>query len=243
MGDESNPTYMAADKNQVVEELTRPIVKLLLALIALFILRFIVTSLPGLGTEIPGAPITFATLAGGIITLVMVGIILNFGREIDPRIERAISGPEEVVSDFGTITKFLVFLIAIIIAYDGLASLALPFLVPDPGVWVYDVIFLLGALVPTVIIAQRMFENLEAMTDLLTQQVKSATVNEVECHECGETVRSSLDFCPGCGTEVSADAEPEPVEEEIENVCPDCGSDVDSSASFCGSCGTAVSSD
>lgn len=233
---------MTADKNQVVEELTRPIVKLILALIALFVLRFIITNLPGLGTEIPGTPIAFSTLAGGVITLVMVGIILNFGREIEPRIERAVNGPREVVEDMATIAKFLVFLVGIIIAYDGLSSLVLPFLVPDPGTWAYDVLFLLGALIPTIIIAQRMFENLEAMTDLLTQQVKSATVRETECNDCGETVRASLDFCPNCGNEVES-ATTDEIIEETEHVCPDCGSDVDAAAAFCGSCGTSVSSD
>lgn len=233
---------MTADKNQVVEELTRPVVKLFLALIALFVLRFIVTNLPGLGTEIPGAPVSFSTLAGGVITLVMVGIILNFGREIEPRIGRAVSGPADVVEDMATIAKFLVFLVSIIIAYGGLESLVLPFLIPDPGSWAYDVVFLLGALIPTVIIAQRMFENLEAMTDLLTKQVKSATVRETDCGDCGETVRSSLDFCPSCGNEIESES-PEPAGNDVETVCPDCGSDVDSSAAFCGSCGTAVASD
>lgn len=231
---------MAADKNEVVEELTRPIVKLLLALIGLFIFRFIITNLPGLGSDIPGTPITFATLAGGIISIVMVAIIANFGREIEPRMRRAISGPADVVNDMATIVKFLIFLLAIIVAYQGLASLAVPFLVPDPGVWVYDVVFLLGALVPTVIIAQRMFENLDDLTDLLTQQVKSATVQQSECGDCGETVRASLDFCPNCGGELDEGEEQE-TPNEATNTCYECGSDLDSTADFCGSCGAEVS--
>lgn len=232
---------MAADRDEVVEELTRPIVKLLLALIGLFILRFIITSLPGLGSDVPGTPITFSTLAAGIITIVMVGIIINFGREIEPRIQRAISGPTDVIDDMSDIVKYIVFLFGIIVAYDGLSSLIIPFLIPDPGIWVYDIIFLLMASIPTVIIAQRMFSNLDDLTDLLTKQVKSATVQETECANCSETVRASLDFCPNCGEEVEEDAEPKA--EHSEGVCPSCDSDIDQSAAFCGSCGSPISGD
>lgn len=230
---------MSAEKEDVVEELTRPVVKLLLSLIGLFVLRFIITNLPGLGSKIPGTPVTFSTLAGGIITIVMVAIIINFGREIEPRIRNVINGPVEVVADMAIITKLLIYLIAIIIAYDGLSSVALPFLVPDPGAWVYDVIFLLGALVPTVIIAQRMFGNLDELTNLFTQQIKSATVQQSECNECGESVRASLEFCPNCGNDLDDETEQQP-ETATMTKCHECGSDLDEEADFCGSCGTEV---
>lgn len=232
---------MAAEKEEVVEELTRPVVKLLLSLIGLFVLRFIITSLPGLGSDVPSTPITFATLAAGIITVVMVSIIINFGREIEPRLQGVINGPVEVITDMATIVKMAIYLFAIIIAYEGLSSLALPFLVPDPGPWVYDIVFLLGALVPTVIIGQLMFGNLDELTDLLTQQVKSATVQQSECSECGESVRGSLEFCPNCGNELDDEIEQQP-ETTTLNTCQECGSDLDDGAEFCGSCGAKVPS-
>lgn len=232
---------MGADTNEVVEELTRPVIKLLLALIGLFILRFIVNNLPGLGTQIPGTGVTATAALAAVITLAMVGILVNFGIEIEPRLKRALSGPQEVITDMAEIVKFLVFLVAIIVAYDGLAAVAVPFLLPDL-VWVYDVVFLLIALVPTALVAQRMFANLDDLTDLLTKQVKSATVEDVECPGCGETVRSSLDYCPSCGTEVPTPEPAEPGDVGLE-ACPDCGSEVDPTADFCGSCGTAVPAD
>jgi hypothetical protein len=230
---------MAAQKEEFVEELTKPVVKLLLSLIGLFVLRFIITNLPGLGSDVPSTPVTFATLAGGIITVVMVSIIINFGREIEPRLKSVLSGPVEVVNDMSIISKMLIYLLAIIIAYEGLTSLAIPFLVPDPGTWAYDIVFLLGALVPTVIIAQRMFGNLDNLTDLITQQVKSATVQQSECSECGESVRASLEFCPKCGNELDDETARQP-ETTSMNKCHECGSDLDDGAEFCGSCGTEV---
>lgn len=235
---------MSSSKEDVIEELTRPIIKLVLALVGLFVLRFIITNLPGLDTSIPETPITFATVAGGIITLVMVGIVVNFGREIEPRMVRAIRGPEDVVTALAQATKFVIVLIAIILAYDGVDAMVVPFLVPDPGRWVYDALFLLVALLPTVIIARAIFDNLDEMTDLLTEQVKSATVDQVDCPDCGESVRSSLDFCPSCGEDL-ADVEVQEDDDDDgpESLCPDCGADVDESAAFCGSCGAGIGAD
>lgn len=232
---------MATDTNEVVEELTRPVIKLVLALVALFILQIIVNNLPGLNTVIPGTNIPASAGIVALITLAIVGILVNFGVEIEPRLQRALSGPQDVINDLATIVKFLVFLVAIVVAYSGLAGVIVPFLIPDPGPGVYDIGFLLLALVPTIVVAHRMFTNLDDLTDLLTQQVKSATVREVECPECGESVRTTQDFCPSCGTEVP-DAE-EAGGEPTVNTCPDCGSDVDPSADFCGSCGAEIAAD
>lgn len=237
MAGEQPTTVTPGDKETIVEELTRPIIKLILALIGLLVIRFIVTRLPGLDTSIPETPITFAVLAGGIITLIMSVIIANFGREIEPRLNRAIAAPVSVANDMASIVKQFAFLVAVIVAYNGLDSLLLPFLVPDPGAWTYDIGFLLLALVPTGIIAQRMFRNLEEITDMLTEQVKTATVNEVECADCGEVVRASLEYCPNCGSEVDQESGQQPSQSRG-SICPNCEADVDPGATFCGNCGT-----
>ncbi|MFC6722402.1 double zinc ribbon domain-containing protein [Halovalidus salilacus] len=231
-----------SEPDRVVEELTRPVVKLLLALIGLFVLRFIVVRLPGLETQIPGGTaITFATLAAAVITLVMIAIIVNFGRELEPRLNRVLSGPAEVVSDMSEAVKQIVFLVAIFIAYDGMTGVALPFLIPDPGPWVYDIFFLLVALVPTVIIAQRIFGNIDEITDILTQQVKSVTVDKTTCPSCSASVRASLDFCPECGETLPDQKKAvEHDEDSSVSICPECSADVEETAAFCGSCGTEI---
>lgn len=228
---------MAADKNNVVEELTRPVIKLIVALTGLLVLRFIIIRLPGLGTEVPEVGITISALAGAIITVIMVAIIVNFGREIEPRLQRTLAGPEQLRADLAMIGKHLTFLLAIIVAYNGLDALLVPLLLPDPGPWAYDIVFLLVALIPTVVIAQRMFTNLDDITDLLTEQVKSATASEVQCTNCDETIRATLDFCPHCGSAVESGAGPGS-NAAGSSVCPECEADVDPDAAFCGSCGS-----
>jgi len=90
---------------------------------------------------------------------------------------------------------------------------------------------------PSAVVAIRMFETLDELTDVLTNQVKSATVSTVECPGCSEEVSSSLEFCPSCGTELPVAPEPEPVDDPT---CGDCGADLDPTADFCGSCGSAA---
>ncbi|WP_169924396.1 zinc ribbon domain-containing protein [Natrinema ejinorense] len=228
-----------SETDEVIDELTRPIVKLLVALVGLFVLRFIAVNLPGVETQIPGLTrVTFGALAGAIISLVMVGIIVSFAREIEPRLNRVLSGPDHIVMDISEAVKYALFLAGILIAYNGLEGVIVPFLIPDPGPWVYDVVFLAMALAPTILIAQRIYRNIEEITDIITRQVKSATTIDVTCPSCSESVRANLEFCPECGDELPDRGSN--VDAAATATCPDCGSDVRSGVSFCGSCGSNV---
>lgn len=224
-------------KDDAVEELTRPVIKLLIGLIGLWILRFIVARLPGVDTRIPETPIVVGHVAFAVITLIMVGIIVNFGREIEPRLNAVLKGPTDVIQDISESVKYIAYILAIVLAYDGLDDVVVPFLFPDPGRIVYDVAFLLAALVPTVIVALRIFSNVDEITDVLTQEVKSATVDQADCPSCTETIRTSQDFCPSCGEDVSDLG----ASDGALSACPECESDVQPGMEFCGSCGSQIS--
>lgn len=190
-----------SDTDKIVEEVTRPVVKLLVAVIGLKIFESIVVKLPGLGTSIPETPISFVNVAVAIIALVMSGILVNFGREVEPRLNRALAGPDDIVSDLAGLVKYMAFLAAIIVVHGGLRGIVVPFIVDDP--WLYNVSFLLIALGPTAIIAQRIFGNIETITDIITEQVKSVTVDRIICPSCSESVQANLESCPECGDEIT----------------------------------------
>lgn len=229
---------MASENSEYVEELSRPVVKLIISIGGLFVVRFVANRLPGTNTGIGNTGLEIGAIIAGVITLAMVGIIVNFGRDFSPRMERALSGPDTVRAAAGDIVKHLAFVVAIIVAYDGLQAAILPFLFPDPGRTGYDIAFLLLALIPTAVIAHRIYVNIDAFTDLTTRKVKDVASSKVRCGGCDEQFRSTLEFCPHCGTAAAEQGERDatPVEPE----CPDCGADVDPGASFCGSCGTQV---
>lgn len=221
-------------KEDVVEELTRPVVKLLVTLVGLFVLEFIVLRLPGVGTVIPELGATVGGIAEAVITLAMVAVLVNFGREIEPRLNRILEGPTEVVQDIAESVKYVVYIFAIVLAYRGL-WVVVPILRLDS--LIYDLAFLLLALVPTAIVAVRIYNNVDDITDVLTQQVKSATVDEVACPSCDEQIRASQEFCPNCGEDVTDVAETEAIPSD----CPECDSRVSPDMSFCGNCGSELS--
>lgn len=239
--------------DDAIEELTRPVIKLLVALVGLFILGFIVQRLPGIETRIPGLELPAGLIASAIISLVMAGVVLNFGRDIEPRLRDVLSGPRDVVRDIAEIAKYLTYIFAIILAYDGLRGTVRQFLIvhgeasfdpnagtleAGPAMFAFDIIFLLLALVPTAIVALRIYNNIDEITDVLTQGIKSATVSEVECPSCSESVRASLEYCPNCGEAVPDDAG---TTGPSTSRCPDCNTDVDPGMEFCGSCGSDLS--
>jgi hypothetical protein len=230
-----------ANKEKVVEQLTRPVIKLIIALVALAIVRAIVGRLPGLEeASLPGfdyLPLT--TVVKAAVTLVMVGIVVNFGREIEPRLRNILSGPPNLVDDGARIAKHLLFLLALIIGYGGLEAVGRPIFFIELGMQdvYYDYLFLLIALVPAGIVSVNIYRNLEDITDILTGKVKTATVSTVACPGCGSEVRVSQDFCPDCGEDIDVEPATQQQEDTGPSTCPECGEYVDSNAAFCGSCG------
>lgn len=229
-----------SQSDELIEELSRPVIKLGVALIALYFLRFIVGFLPGLGAlELPATFISLQDIATAAITAVMVAILVKFAMEMEPKLKSVLSGPTDIVADFVDIVKYLVFLIAIVLAYGGFAGIwyGLPLTIP----FLYDLVFFVAAVIPTILIAVKLFTNLDEITDLLTEQVKDAAVDDVTCPGCGETVRASLDFCPDCGEDVTG-VEPTGGQSAA-STCPDCESGVEPDMEFCGSCGAELGGD
>lgn len=230
-----------ANKEKVVEQLTRPVIKLVIALIALAILRAIVGRLPGLDeASMPGfdyLPLT--TVVRSVVVIVMVGIVVNFAREIEPRLRNILSGPPHLVDDGARIAKHLLFLLGLIIAYGGLEGMGRPIFFIELGMEdvYYDYLFLLVALVPAGIISINMYRNLEDITDILTGKVKTATVSTVACPGCRSEVRVSQDFCPDCGESIDVEPATQQQQDTGPSTCPECDEYVDPDAAFCGSCG------
>lgn len=235
-------------QTEVITEFTTPIIKLVLALLGLFVLQFILTNLPGLDTTFPTTTLTVAAVANAIITLIMAVIIVNFAQEVEPRIRHVITGPEEVVHDVANAVKHLVVFVAVLIVYNGLDDVAIPALVPATDAWMYDMLFLGIALIPTIVVGYRIFDNLDDMAELLTSQMRNVTTtSQLTCTKCGESVDDSLEYCPDCGTalqdttgaEAETDGEePLDAEEPVLIACPECEAEIEDTNEFCGHCGT-----
>jgi len=155
------------NRDKLVEELARPFVKLVLALLVLQVLGFVVGLLPGFDNTIASTSVSISGLVGGIFTVIAVYLIANFGRELEPRLKDVMSVGEEL-AETATLIKHIIYLIAVSIAYDGLGGVIIPLM---GNSWMYELAFLVIALVPTSLIILDLYNNFEDITDLATEKL------------------------------------------------------------------------
>lgn len=203
MGDA--PTF--DDRDQIMETLGPPVIKLVLGLVILAAIGVILLNLPGLDTTVPDTDLTLTDVMRSVIVLVAVAVVVNFGREISPRVEGLLDGPAERRSDVADVVEYFVYLVAIVIAYNGLKETVAPIISANPGMWVYDVGFLVLALVPVGLIVHRTFRNLDDVSYAVAEQFNSSADRTVDCPRCGNAVRANAENCPNCGTAFGSTAD------------------------------------
>jgi hypothetical protein len=138
-----------------------------LALLVLQVLGFVVGLLPGFNNTIANTSVTISGLVGGIFTGIAVYLIANFGRELEPRLKDVMSVGEEL-AETATLIKHIIYLIAVSIAYDGLGGVIIPLM---GNSWMYELAFLVIALIPTSLIILDLYNNFEDITDLATEKL------------------------------------------------------------------------
>lgn len=57
------------------------------------------------------------------------------------------------------------------------------------------------------------------------------------CPNCGREVKNGTAFCPGCGTKMAEQPQPDYVAPQAVKTCPECGKELPADAGFCTSCG------
>lgn len=176
LSDAAKEASVDIDRDKIVKELARPFVKLFMALIIIFVLNFVVGLLPGFDNTLGETSVTIASLVSGVFTLVAVLLVGNFGRELEPRLKDVMDVTDEL-AEIATLVKHLIYLVAVTIAYGGLQGVVVPLM---GEAWVYELAFLVLALVPTVLIIYDFYRNFEDFTDLATRKITGLLVSEKE---------------------------------------------------------------
>lgn len=161
------------------EDRLQQVIKLLLVVAGLVLVWGLVTNLPGLDTLVPTTEVTIGAVVGAIVTLALVAALVYVAVHLEVLVAEALSGPGDLVADGASILKYVVLFVAVVVAYDGFAPLVTPTLATAGLAWTYDLLFLVLALVPTVLVVLAMYGNFDpaaaVITDRLTDEDREET--------------------------------------------------------------------
>lgn len=173
-----NSTNRPGIRDAVDESTLRASIRLLLAAVGLVFLLFLVSLLPGLDRLIPQTPVSFAAVVGAVVTLAVVGLLVVLAPMLASLVRVTLAEPKELVEHLASVVLYLVLLVAVLVAHQGLAPAITPFL--GDTAWAYDIAFLLLSLPPLAIITVRLYAALDPATDLLTRKVTGSSAWEPE---------------------------------------------------------------
>lgn len=183
----------------VESETVKNVVKLLLGVGGLVFLLGLASFLPGLERLVPATPITFASLVVALVTLGIVAVLVYVAPQLETLVEQGLDADDAVATHAGAIVKHLVVLLAALVAFQGLSGAFVPFLAQTNSVLIYDLSFLVLALVPTALIAVHLYRGLDPAAELLTAKV-TTTGTAIDADEnvddAGETAESVSDSQP-----------------------------------------------
>lgn len=132
-----------------------PLIRLLAGVIVLVVIQATVLGFPGITQLIPTTTITIASLVVFTLGLVVAGIVLKFGTQVADSLGENYKG-------YKTWTPLLAYLFqmaALLILYTVSKPMVSSFFTGSP--WVYPLLFLLIALVPTIRVVVRTINALE----------------------------------------------------------------------------------
>jgi hypothetical protein len=151
--------------------------KLLIGALAVVGVLAVVTLLPGVDRLVPFAPVTFAAVATAVVALAVAGVLLYAAPKFALLTRLALgesdaagdTRSDRIAENAGGVVYWLVVFGAVLVAYRGLAGVAVPVL--SGAAWAYDAGFLFVALVPVVFLAARLTVAVDPLADAVADRV------------------------------------------------------------------------
>lgn len=147
----------------------RTVTKVLLGAGALLAVAYLLTLLPGIDRLVPRTPVTFAALIGAVATLAVVALLLSAAPKLASLTRMGLDGPADLVENVAGLVYWLVVLAAVLLAHAGLSGALLALF--GGAVWLYDVVFLLLALPPVVVVAARLYALVDPAAEAFADRV------------------------------------------------------------------------
>lgn len=163
-------TSTASDDGSVIgRDRARSIAKLTIAALALVLLAYLVSLLPGIERFVPGTRVSLVAVAGALASLAIATILVYLASRLAAVTRLALDGPPELIEHVASIVHWLVVLAAVLVAHSGLAPVVRPVL--EEAMWLYDLSFLLVSLPILVVIAVRLYVAIDPAADTLVDTV------------------------------------------------------------------------
>jgi uncharacterized paraquat-inducible protein A len=223
-----------------------PLLKLFIGVVVLLGIGTIINALP-MVKEIPATdlPVPISEVVKVVIATLILVLLINFAFEFGDNLQEVVP----TFPELGIISRWIVFLITIIVAFVSYNNVAQIFLGEQK--WIYSLFFVAIALVPIVSLLILFYRHVGQITDLIVSgtesmgrprrtRVVSPAQSMNKCPHCGNDVASGAKFCRSCGERIP---EQQPAAQSpISNVmtCPECGASLSSNAKFCSGCGSRV---
>lgn len=146
-----------------------------IAALALVGVLYLLTLLPGVDRLVPFTPVTFAAVAGAVVTVAVVALLLFAAPKVAALTRVALhrrdatARVERVAENGGAMAYWLVVLAAVLVAHRGFAGAVVPLL--DGYAWAYDAALLIAALVPLVFLVARLTVTVDPLSELVADRV------------------------------------------------------------------------
>lgn len=149
-------------------ETVHPIIREVLIVLSMLTIMGLAMLLPGTGHEIPGTPVSIGDLIIALGSLGIVASLIWIGPDVREMIVSNLAGPADVIDDAASIVRNLAVFAAVLVAHWGLSPVLVPLMEPA---WVYDIGFLVLAVVPLSIVAYRLYTSLDPLSEFVTTEL------------------------------------------------------------------------
>jgi hypothetical protein len=143
--------------------------KVVLGVGALLFVVALASVLPGAGRLLPESPFGVLAVAGALTSLAVAALLVYLARGLATLVRASLDGPRDVVENLASVVHWVVVLLAVLVVHAGLGAVVTPVL--GDLTWVYDVAFLLVALVPLAVVAARLYVSLDPAAELLADRL------------------------------------------------------------------------
>lgn len=224
-----------------------PLLKLFIGIIVLLGIGTIINALP-MVKEIPATdlPLPVTEIVKIVMATLILVVLINFAFEFGDNLEEAVP----TFPELGIISRWVVFLITVIVAFVSYNNVAQIFLSEQK--WIYSLFFVAIALVPIINLLILFYRHVAQITDLIVSgtenmgrprrrgRATTSTQSTLKCPHCENPIVAGAKFCRSCGGKVPEQAVTARSSIAELSSCPECGASLSGNAKFCSGCGSRV---